>query len=164
MGIGDQIRRLSWAVSVALASLSSAAIAQCQDDKVTLWSPSGTVTFDIELAVTPEQTSRGLMFRDSLDENAGMLFFFTPPRRVAFWMRNTLIPLDMVFADGQGVVQRVHVNAIPGDETSIPGGADIQFVLEINGGMADVLGLGPGTQMQHPAIEDAAWPCEASSN
>ena len=161
MGIGDQIRRLSWAVSVALASLSSAAIAQCQDDKVTLWSPSGTVTFDIELAVTPEQTSRGLMFRDSLDENAGMLFFFTPPRRVAFWMRNTLIPLDMIFIDARGVVRKVHENAIPGDETSIPGAGPTRAVLEINGGRAAEVGIAVGTLVQHQMFDQssAALPC-----
>jgi hypothetical protein len=76
-------------------------------------------------------------------------------------MKNTLIPLDMVFADGAGVVQRVHENAIPGDLTGIPGGANIQFVLEINGGMADRLGIGVGSEMRHPAIPDevAVWSC-----
>ena len=67
-------------------------------------------------------------------------------------MRNTLIPLDMIFADGAGRIARVHAMAVPLDETPIDGGEGIQFVLEINGGMADRLGLPPGAQMRHPAI------------
>jgi len=75
-------------------------------------------------------------------------------------MRNTLIPLDMIFADETGVVRNIHVNAQPLDETPIFGGTDIQFVLEINGGMSERLGLNVGDQMQHPLFGEAAiWPC-----
>jgi len=77
-------------------------------------------------------------------------------------MQNTLIPLDMIFADEAGVVQRVHSRAIPGDTTPIPGGDGILVVLEINGGLAETFGIGPGTELRHPALgPDAAWPCAA---
>lgn len=94
---------------------------------------------------------------------SGMLFVYEHPQRVGFWMRNTLIPLDMLFITADGVVQRVHENAIPHDETAIPGGRDdIQFVLEVNGGVAGRFGITPGTQLRHPSIpqDAAAWRCE----
>ena len=101
------------------------------------------------------------MFRESMDPASGMLFVYEGPRRVAFWMKNTLIPLDMVFADATGRVTRVHSGAVPLDETPIDGGEDVQFVLEINGGMAARLGLVPGAEMRHPLIGQAAvWPCD----
>jgi uncharacterized membrane protein (UPF0127 family) len=91
----------------------------------------------------------------------GMLFVYDRPQSVSFWMRNTLISLDMVFIDADGVVQSIHENAVPLDETPIFGGEDIQFVLEINGGMAARLGLSAGDVMQHPAFSPTPiWPCE----
>lgn len=90
-----------------------------------------------------------------------MLFVYDRPQRVSFWMRNTLIPLDMIFMDEAGRVTRVHENAIPLDETGIPGGDEVQYVLEINGGLASRLGIDVGSELRHPIIgDDAAWPCE----
>lgn len=91
-----------------------------------------------------------------------MLFVYDAPQIATFWMRNTLIPLDMIFADETGLVTHVHENAVPLDETTINGGENVQYVLEINGGLAGRLGIGPGTELRHPSIGDqAAWPCEA---
>jgi uncharacterized membrane protein (UPF0127 family) len=75
-------------------------------------------------------------------------------------MKNTLIPLDMIFADSKGVVTKVHSNAIPGDLTAIPGNGMVQFVLEINGGLAQQMGISEGAQLQHPSIVEGVWPCE----
>lgn len=102
------------------------------------------------------------MFVEEMATSAGMLFVYDAPQPVSFWMRNTLIPLDMVFIRRDGSVARVHENARPLDETSIFGGDDIQFVLEVNGGLTRRLGIGPGAVAQHPAIpQDAAlFPCE----
>jgi hypothetical protein len=89
-----------------------------------------------------------------------MLFVYESPRRAQFWMKNTLIPLDMIFADATGTVTRIHSGAIPGDLTPIDGGEGVAFVLEINGGLAERLGLGPGAELRHPAIgPGAAWSC-----
>jgi uncharacterized membrane protein (UPF0127 family) len=98
-----------------------------------------------------------------LPRMAGMLFVYERPQAVSFWMENTLIPLDMIFADATGTVRRIHENAVPLDRTPIPGGPDIQYVLEINGGLSARLGLAPGDEMRHPSIpsERAAWPCAA---
>lgn len=133
----------------------------CSPGSVLLRGDWGQARFSVDLAETAQDRARGLMFVESMPSSHGMLFVYPRPGRVSFWMKNTLIPLDMIFADGDGVVQRVHENAIPGDLTSIPGGRDIQFVLEINGGMADRLGIDEGTEMRHPAItaDTAVWAC-----
>lgn len=137
--------------------------AQCAENSVDLRGPSGTARFSVEVADDAAERSRGLMFRETMAASAGMLFVYDTPQSVAFWMKNTLIPLDMVFADGAGVVRRVHSNAIPQDTTSIEGGDDIAFVLEINGGLAKRLGIGPGWQLRHSAVPQsgAIWPCSS---
>ena len=121
----------------------------------------GAAQFKVEVADDVEERSRGLMFRESLPSGAGMLFVYERAQPVSFWMKNTLIPLDMVFLDKTGTVQHVHANAVPGDLTPIFGGDNILAVLEIKGGLAGGIGIAPGSQMQHPAFGDgAAWPCD----
>lgn len=153
------------ALLIALTLMLTApavAWAACAPGVVELKGPQGVARFSVELADTPASRSRGLMFRERLAVSAGMLFIYDQPTHAAFWMKNTLIPLDMIFADATGTVQRVHANAIPHDETAIDGGPDVIAVLEINGGLARRLGIRPGTVLRHPAIEQttAAWPCE----
>lgn len=90
-----------------------------------------------------------------------MLFAYERPQRAVFWMKNTLIPLDMIFLDQSGVVTHVHENAIPHDETGIDGGEGVQYVLEINGGLARQLGIAVGSELRHPVLDPtvAVWPC-----
>ena len=151
------------ALALALAVLlPQGAAAACRPDVAELRGPGGSARFTVEVADTPAARARGLMFRESLPSGAGMLFVFERPGRVAFWMRNTLIPLDMIFADPAGRVTRVHARAVPRDETPIDGGEGVQFVLEINGGLAARLGIDEGSELRHPAIDPAiaAWPCD----
>jgi uncharacterized membrane protein (UPF0127 family) len=103
------------------------------------------------------------MFRESMASSAGMIFFYETPQHAVFWMKNTLIPLDMIFADSTGLVKHVHANAIPHDETGIDGGTDILSILEINGGMAKKLGITAGAMMRHPDFKQksASWACAA---
>lgn len=153
---------LRWLAALAVSVNSTAAMAaECRVDSVDLRGDWGQVRFRIEVADTPEERSRGLMFRDDLARMEGMLFVYETPRRASFWMKNTLIPLDMIFADRGGRVVHVHSNAIPGDLTAIDGGDNVFAVLEINGGMARMLGLGVGTQLRHKVFSGgpAAWPC-----
>lgn len=134
--------------------------AGCEMGEVRLRWDGGQARFSVEIADDAGERGQGLMHRESMARSSGMLFIYPRPGRVSFWMRNTLIPLDMIFMDAQGVVQKVHSNAVPLDETPIPGGNDILAVLEINGGLARAFGIGPGAQMLHPAFgADAAWPC-----
>ncbi|WP_425075036.1 DUF192 domain-containing protein [Sagittula sp. S175] len=135
-------------------------VSVCADNTLNLRGDFGQARFTVDLAVTPEERNKGLMFVEKMPTSKGMLFVYERPQQVAFWMKNTLIPLDMIFADARGVVQNVHSNAIPGDLTAIPGEGMIQYVLEINGGLAAMLHITPGTELRHPLIEEGAWPCE----
>ncbi|MCA0919993.1 DUF192 domain-containing protein [Pseudooceanicola nanhaiensis] len=136
--------------------------AQCRQDAVQLRGDWGTARFSVELAQSPGERAKGLMNRPSMRMSHGMLFVYPMPQPdVAFWMRNTLIPLDIIYMDATGTVQRIAAEAKPHDDTPLPGGAGIQFVLEINGGLAAAMGIVPGSQLRHPAIpqDKAAWPC-----
>ncbi|MFA7433036.1 MAG: DUF192 domain-containing protein [Gemmobacter sp.] len=157
--------RIAFAVLLSLATgvSAGAALAACRADVVELRGPGGQARFTVELADTPTTRARGLMFRESMPRSAGMLFIFDEPGPVSFWMRNTLIPLDMIFADEAGRVLHVHPMAIPHDETPIEGGEGVLAVLEINGGLAARMGIAPGAEMRHPAFgAGAAWPCAAA--
>ncbi|MBK5927067.1 hypothetical protein CCR87_06870 [Rhodobaculum claviforme] len=148
--------------ALALLLFAATAAASCRDDVVDLRGPWGQARFTVELADTPDSQARGLMHRESLPRGAGMLFVYDSPRRVAFWMRNTLIPLDMIFMDATGTVTRIHHEAIPLDETPIDGGTGVLKVLEINGGLARRFGITRGSEMRHPRLDQdtAAWPCD----
>lgn len=141
--------------------LSQGAFAQCSSGRLDLRNDQAQVRFVVELAVTPQERARGLMFREDLPQRAGMLFVFDPPQPVAFWMKNTLIPLDMIFIDDRGVVTRVHQNAVPGDLTPIEGGDSVYAVLEINAGLAARYSIGPGTVLRHEIFSQGSpiWPC-----
>lgn len=139
---------------VASAVWAGAAHASCQADKVTITGPFGEAQFSVDIVDTPETRAVGLMNVPEMGRFTGMLFIYDQPQPTAFWMRNTLIPLDMLFADQDGVIVKVHENAIPLDETPIFGGDAIQYVLEINGGMSAILGIQEGAQMHHPRIQE----------
>ncbi len=134
--------------------------AECAPDVADLRDADGTVRFTVEVVDTEAGREKGLMFRDSLPKFSGMLFVYDTPQTVAFWMRNTLIPLDMLFFDGAGRLERIKHAAAPHDETPVFGGNDIAYVLEINGGLAAELGIDPGAELRHPAIRNPAWPCD----
>ncbi|PJE36525.1 hypothetical protein CVM52_11580 [Pseudooceanicola lipolyticus] len=151
----------SFLTAAVLLGFVAPAWADCAPDRVELRGDWGSLQFSVELADTPEERAQGLMFRESMARGAGMLFIYEQPQHATFWMKNTLIPLDMIFVDAQGTVTRVHDNAVPGDLSTIDGGQGVLAVLEINGGLADRYGIGPGTQLRHPAFgTEAAWPCE----
>ena len=138
------------------------AIADCAANRIDLRGDFGTVRFEVELAITTAEQSRGLMFRERMGRLKGMLFLYDEPRPVSFWMRNTLIPLDMIFLDQTGRIHRIHENAVPLDETPIRSGAPTLAVLEINGGLSRTLGLAPGDELRSPVLPQdiAAWPCD----
>ncbi|MEM7732030.1 MAG: DUF192 domain-containing protein [Pseudomonadota bacterium] len=149
-------------MTAVLVALSSAAHAACRDDAVQVKGAWGQAQFTVDVADEPEERSQGLMHVETMAQSAGMLFVYEEPQPARFWMKNTLISLDMIFADETGTVQKVHENAEPLSERLINGGRDIQYVLEVNGGVAARFGIGPGDQLRHPAIKlgAAAWPCE----
>lgn len=160
MGSGTEIRRIALAGLCLLAG-AQGAVAECRDDQLEIRGDWGQARFSVEVADDPDERAIGLMNREKMARSAGMLFVYEHPQRVGFWMDNTLIPLDMIFADETGVVTRIHENAIPLDRTTINGGDQVQFVLEINGGLSGRLGIEVGSEMRHPSIgEKSSWACE----
>ncbi|MFZ3582966.1 DUF192 domain-containing protein [Loktanella sp. DJP18] len=148
------------ATTLLVVLWTGTAAAQCAPDLVTLKGDFGQARFKVAVADDLAERAQGLMNVPEMPRMSGMLFVYEAPQTASFWMRNTLIPLDMIFASADGTVQTVHAKAIPHDETPILGGDDIKYVLEINGGLAGRLGIEPGTVMQHPAIgPNAALPC-----
>lgn len=135
--------------------------AACRDTTAQLRGDFGLVRFTVEIADTEALRSRGLMYRETLPKSAGMLFVYQRTKPLTFWMRNTYIPLDLIFLDETGLVTHVHADAVPLDESHIPSRVPARLVLEINGGLAGALGIQPGSQMQHPKIlqSSAIWPC-----
>jgi len=153
---------MGYRFTLILTLCAGPVFADCADKVVELRAPDGrTARFTVEVADTNAERALGLMNRPKMATSKGMLFVYDRPQSVAFWMENTLIPLDMLFLDETGTVKVLHSNAKPLDRTPIPGGDDIQYVLEINGGLAEKLGLDEGTQMRNPAIAEdvAAWTC-----
>ncbi|MEM9099730.1 MAG: DUF192 domain-containing protein [Pseudomonadota bacterium] len=147
--------RLAMAVLMAgVVSVTPGTALDCAPDQITALSDP-PITFSIELAETPEEQARGLMFRTQLLRESGMLFVMDPPRPARFWMRNTMISLDLIFIDSDGRVESIAAEAVPYSERSLPSRDEVRAVLEINGGLAAELGIVPGTQMIHP-IFDAA--------
>lgn len=146
----------------ALLGGSAAAAADCAADQLDLRGDWGQARFHIEIADTPDLRARGLMHRDEMARGAGMLFIYEREEPTAFWMRNTRIPLDMIFIDGAGKVVHVHHRAVPFDETPIPSQAPVRFVLEVNGGLAETFGIAPGSEIRHPSVVEnrALWPCD----
>jgi uncharacterized membrane protein (UPF0127 family) len=140
------------------------AAADCDPAHVHLRWDGGQAEFRVEVADDAAERNRGLMSRKNMARFAGMLFVYPESGNVSFWMENTLIPLDMLFLNSTGTVTKIHPNAIPLDRTAIFGGDSVQYVLEVNGGMAEDLGISSGAQMRHPLIgpANAAWSCEES--
>lgn len=148
-------------VAVLLALWAVQATAACAPDRVDLRGAWGQARFSVEVVDTRETRAEGLMFRESLPRSAGMLFIYDAPTAPSFWMRNTLIPLDIIFIAPDGAISRVHHEAVPLDETPIPGGDNVLMVLEINGGLARQFGIAPGSELRHPRLDQGAalWPC-----
>jgi uncharacterized protein len=126
------------------------------DNQLVVKSRTGDHAFNVEVVDTPETRAKGLMYREQLAPDAGMLFDFKETREVSFWMSNTLIPLDMIFITAEGLVANIHANARPGDLTSIPSDGPVMFVLEIPGGRSRELGLAAGDRVVHDRIKNGA--------
>ena len=103
-----------------------------------------THKFVVEVARSPAEQERGLMFRQTMATDRGMIFPYSPPQSVAFWMKNTMIPLDMIFIRGNGTIARIEANAVPLSEEPVPAGEPVAAVLELAGGRAAELGIAAG--------------------
>jgi len=120
---------------------------------VTLQRADGkTFPMDVEVATTPEQETYGLMFRHSLPRDAGMLFLWPNDQMIMMWMKNTFIPLDMLFVRHDGTIAKIVTNAEPLSLTPLPSDGPVRAVVEINAGEAARRGLNPGDKVLYSAL------------
>lgn len=142
-------------LALTLFLLLAPAVAWAQDlVPLTVTTEQGEAhPFQVEIAGTPEERARGLMFRTELAEDRGMLFIFPRRERIAMWMRNTEIPLDMLFISDDGRVTQIHERAVPHSEAVISSRRRVRYVLELPGGTAERLGLGPGALVTSEAMQ-----------
>jgi uncharacterized membrane protein (UPF0127 family) len=141
----------------AVAALLFAGAAHAQNPNVkfdksemTIESGGKSLRFTVEIADNDDRRMLGLMHRRQMAADAGMLFDFKRDAPVAMWMRNTLIPLDMLFADKDGVIRHIHERAVPLSEAIISSDGAVRGVLELNGGTVSRLGIKVGDRMVHP--------------
>jgi uncharacterized membrane protein (UPF0127 family) len=125
--------------------------ADAKTEKLTVVSKDGTEHyFNVEIAATPVDREVGLMFRTSMDPDHGMLFEMEANATVEFWMKDTLIPLDMLFVASDGTIKTIHENAIPKDLTPLSSNVPVTGVIELNGGRASALGIAVGDKVVFP--------------
>ncbi len=153
------LRHVVKSAVMALLFFMLAGTAQAQErqaftsEPLTIETASGkTHDFVAELALDDAQRAQGLMFRKSMPSENGMLFDFGETRAVAMWMRNTLIPLDMLFIGRDGRITHIHENAVPHSEAIISSRGPVKFVLELNGGAAKRSGIKPGDMVRSAQI------------
>jgi hypothetical protein len=135
---------------------AGADLEQFPTSELTIISATGPHRFKVELAKTPAQMMQGLMFRTSLAPDAGMLFEYQQPIAATMWMRNTLIPLDMLFVDRRGRIVNIHERAVPQSDDVIAAAEPVRAVIELNGGTASRLGIEPGDIVVHPIFGNAS--------
>jgi uncharacterized membrane protein (UPF0127 family) len=145
---GRSFQALSALCVGALLLLAAAAMA-APLDRVEIVSQSGVHVFEVEVAATGEARTKGLMFRKELPAGRGMLFDFGSEGHVGMWMKNTYIPLDMIFIRADGRIVRIAENTVPHSEETIASGAPVLAVLEVIGGTARRLGIRPGDRVAH---------------
>lgn len=145
---------ITW-VLVSMVAAAPPGAAAAATSELTLVTQAGKrFSFQVEIADTDAEKRQGLMFRDKLEERRGMLFLYRPSRDVAIWMKNTLLPLDIIFIDVTGRISGIEPNAIPLSENSMRSGGPVRAVLEINGGMTGFLGVKEGDRVHYEPL----WP------
>lgn len=140
------------ALVLALALWATGAGAQA-GEPLTIRTKSGAHAFTVEVARNDADRAQGLMYRRSMPPDHGMLFDFEKPQLLTMWMKNTYIPLDMLFIRADGTIARIAADAEPLSTQVIPSGEPVPFVLELNAGTAARLGIAPGDRVEHPAIK-----------
>lgn len=123
-----------------------------QNSSLTIQTKDSEYIFNIEIAVTEKERSRGLMYRKELKQTEGMLFLYPEKQIIKMWMKNTLIPLDMIFINNNGKIMDIFKMTIPKDLTPIGPDVKLKGVLEINGGLTSYLNINKGDFIIHPSL------------
>jgi hypothetical protein len=150
--------RLAAGAGVALTLLLPPGAIAAGNAALVLKTDSGPHSFTIELATTPGKRALGLMYRRALPADAGMLFLYDQPQPLTMWMRNTILPLDMIFIGANGKVHRVESHTEPFSTQLISSEGDVQGVLEVNAGTAEAIGLKAGDEVVYPGLNQAPRP------
>ncbi len=143
-------------LAALLPGLADAQLQHFPVGQLTIGSATGPHKFTVEIATTPAQMEQGLMFRRSLAPDAGMIFDYGAPSMAMMWMKNTFIPLDMLFVDAAGRIVNIRERAVPGSLETIAAGAPVRAVVELNGGTAERLGIRPGDKVVSPIFGNAS--------
>jgi uncharacterized membrane protein (UPF0127 family) len=148
------MRALRWTAFVLLGFLLAVGPARPAGlPTLEIASKTGVHVFAVEIADTEAQRAKGLMFRKELPDGQGMLFDFQREQEVSFWMKNTYIPLDMIFIRRDGRILRIAENTEPLSTRIIPSGGPVRAVLEVIGGTARKFGIAPGDQVAYPIFK-----------
>jgi uncharacterized protein len=150
--------RLAAGAGIALTLLLPPGAIAAGNGILVLKTDSGPHSFEIELATTPGERALGLMYRRSLPADAGMLFLYDQPQALTMWMRNTIIPLDMIFIGANGKVHRIESHTEPFSTQLISSDGAVQGVLEVNAGTAASIGLKAGDEVVYPGLNEATKP------
>jgi len=153
-----ELSRRAVLVGAGLMGFSGAAHAELVTftrSKLVISTAKGQFPFDIELALTPAQMAQGLMYRRTLAADAGMLFDYGDPQPIAMWMKNTFIPLDMIFVARDGKVVDVHERAVPMSLDTIESKVPAKAVIELNAGTVGRLGIQIGDTVHYAAFGNA---------
>jgi uncharacterized membrane protein (UPF0127 family) len=137
-------------LAAAFFVLMAGPVSAADESTLEIVTKNGVHVFSVEVAASDADRQKGLMFRKELPEGRGMLFDFKQDQDVSMWMRNTLIPLDMLFINADGSIRRIAENTEPMSERTIPSGGPVRGVLEVIGGTAKKLGIVAGDKVAHP--------------
>ena len=151
------LRLAQWCVvlfPLFAATAAAAASISFEESPLTIAAADDRFEFQVEMAVSPAQRSQGLMFREDLDEDRGMLFDFGQPQQATMWMRNTYVPLDMLFIDEHGRITQIAADTQPLSDAVIASRTPVRAVLELRGGVSAKLGIKPGDQVIHPLFSE----------
>ena len=162
--LNSSYRRIGWSrlrtklwITLALASavclLAGLDARAANVQPLEIVTKTGVHVFSVEMATTEEEKTTGLMYRKELADGKGMLFDFSPEQEVSMWMKNTYIPLDMIFVSRKGRVVSIARNATPMSEAIISSGKPAYAVIEVNAGVADKLGIAAGDAVRHPIFQ-----------
>jgi len=144
------MRHAVLALWIVLISVSASAES---DAPLAISTSKARLSFTVELADSPQSRASGLMHRRQLAADSGMLFDFLKTAPVSMWMKNTLIPLDMLFISDDGVIVNIAERTVPGSLTQIDSSGPVRAVLELNGGTSARLGISPGDKIIHPIFK-----------
>jgi uncharacterized membrane protein (UPF0127 family) len=147
-------RLIRLSAALVLLLTGACALDAAEVKPLSIASGDRSFAFDVEVATSQADRSRGLMYRRTLADDGGMLFDFGEEQFVTMWMRNTYVSLDMLFIDEDGTIGHIASETTPLSDTIIPSRVDARFVLEIKGGTSRRLGIAPGDTVSGPAIDD----------